>query len=241
MIRSTVAFDAGEVATRVIRMHDTEVNPEEGDANLGMDLPSSVLAGCVVRALTGSPALLFRESTGFVSTAFTDESPASVALLSPAWAAAEELALPCALAPDRSALTAPCPAAWPEAPTWLWDAGVCAGGLWAEAVAIASMVAKTQSTAEMYRVVMADNPPVTADVLSATAAQAQLRDALGGEFFPRGHASSIVAAACALVGDREPPGSGQSPNIGGCREIRAALDFTPGSLGSTWNVARRAR
>src|SRR5438876_7870759 len=65
-----------------------------------MDLPSSVLAGCVVRALTGSPGLLLLESTGFVSTAFTDESPASAALLSPACAAAEELALSCALAPN---------------------------------------------------------------------------------------------------------------------------------------------
>src|SRR4029077_19883841 len=139
------------------------------------------------------------------------------------------------------ALTAPCPAAWPEAPTWLWDAGLCAGGLWGDAVAIASMVAKSQSTAEMYRVVMADNPPVTADVLSATTAQAQQRDALGGEFFPRGHAASIVAAAWARVGDREPPGSRQSPNIGGCQEVRAALGFTSGSLGSTWNVAWRER
>src|SRR4029077_10144651 len=128
-----------------------------------MDLPSSVLAGCVVRALTGSPVLLFRESTGFVRTAFTDESPASVAPLSPAWAAAEELALPCTLAPDRSALTAPCPAAWPEAPTWLWDAGLCAGGLWADAVAIASMVAKTRSTSEIYRVFMTDKPPETSE------------------------------------------------------------------------------
>src|SRR5690242_3717750 len=169
-----------------------------------MDLPSSVLAGCVVRALTGSPGLLFRESTGFVSTAFTDESPASVALLSPAWAAAEELALPCALAPDRSALTAPCPAAWPEAPTSLWDAGVCAGGLWADAVPIASVAAKTRNTAERYRVVMAHDPPVAADTLSAAAAQAQQRDALGGEFFPRGHAASI-ALAWSCVASAHPP------------------------------------
>src|SRR5437764_6692648 len=126
-----------------------------------MDLPSSVLAGCVVRALTGSPGLLLLESTGFVSTAFTDESPASAALLSPACAAAEELALSCALAPERSTPTAPCPDARAEAPAWL-----CAGGLWADAAAIASVVATPRDTTEMYRVVMAHDPPVAADVLS---------------------------------------------------------------------------
>src|ERR1700739_4956721 len=108
-----------------------------------MDLPSSVLAGCVVRALTGSPGLLFRESTGFVSTALTDESPASVALLSPAWAAAEEPALPCARAPERWAPRAPCPDVRAEAPAWLWGAGVCAGGLWADEAATRSAVAAT--------------------------------------------------------------------------------------------------
>src|SRR5438445_12274148 len=112
-----------------------------------MDLPSSVRAGCVVRALTGSPGLLLLESTGFVSTAFTDESPASAALLSPACAAAEELALSCALAPERSTPTAPCPDARAEAPAWLCAGGLCAGGLcagglcagglWADAAAIA--------------------------------------------------------------------------------------------------------
>jgi hypothetical protein len=60
-----------------------------------MGLPSSALAGYVVRAWTESPGLLFRESTGFVSTAFTGESPASVARLSPPWAAAEDFTLPC--------------------------------------------------------------------------------------------------------------------------------------------------
>src|SRR5437016_7671154 len=124
-----------------------------------MDLPSSVRAGCVVRALTGSPGLLLLESTGFVSTAFTDESPASAALLSPA--AAEELALSCALAPERSTPSAPCPDARAEAPAWL-----CAGGLCADAAAIASVVATARNTAEMYRVVMAHDPPVAADVLS---------------------------------------------------------------------------
>src|SRR5437588_2031178 len=126
-----------------------------------MDLPSSVLAGCVVRALTGSPGLLLLESTGFVSTAFTDESAASAALLSPACAAAEELALSCALAPERSTPTAPSPDARAEAPAWL-----CAGGLCADAAAIASVVATARNTAEMYRVVMAHDPPVAAEVPS---------------------------------------------------------------------------
>src|SRR5213082_627018 len=133
---------------------------------LGMDLPSSVLVGCVVRALTGSPGLLLLESTGFVSTAFTDESPASAALLSPACAAAEELALSCALAPERSTPTAPSPDARAEAPAWLCAGGLCAGGLCADAAAIASVVATARNTAEMYRVVMAHDPPVAAQVLS---------------------------------------------------------------------------
>src|SRR5437588_854428 len=136
-----------------------------------MDLPSSVLAGCVGRALTGSPGLLLLGSTGFVSAAFTDESPASAALLSPACAAAEELALSCALTPERSTPTAPSPDARAEAPAWLCAGGLCAGGLCAgglcaDAAAIASVVATARNTAEMYRVVMAHDPPVAADVLS---------------------------------------------------------------------------
>lgn len=102
-------------------------------------------------ALTGSPGLLFLlESTGFVSTGFTDESPASAALLSPAWAAAEELALPCVLAPERSTPTAPCPDPWAEAPAWLWEGGLCAGGFWADVAPIANAVATAKNTAGMY-------------------------------------------------------------------------------------------
>jgi hypothetical protein len=76
-------------------------------AALGYGISHSRLAGRVVRG-AGSPGSLFVESTGFVSAAFTDKSPASIALLSPV--AAEEFALPCALPPERSALTAPRPA-----------------------------------------------------------------------------------------------------------------------------------
>jgi hypothetical protein len=54
---------------------------------LGIEVPPSVLAGCVVCALTGSPGLLRQESTGLVSTAFTDDPLARFALVSSACAA----------------------------------------------------------------------------------------------------------------------------------------------------------
>src|SRR5882724_6377331 len=78
-----------------------------------MDVPPSVLAFWVVRALTGSPGLVCRESTGLVSTAFTDDPLARFALVSSACAV--PAALPCAPAPERSAATAPWPEVWAPA------------------------------------------------------------------------------------------------------------------------------
>src|SRR3981081_8366 len=81
-------------------------------------MPPSFLAGCVVCALTGSPGLLRPESTGLVSTAFTDDPLARFALVSSACAA--PAAPPCAFAPERSAVAAPWPDAWAPAAGWLW-------------------------------------------------------------------------------------------------------------------------
>src|SRR6266480_988672 len=183
-----------------------------------MDLPSSVLAGCVVRALTGSPGLLFLESTGFVSTAFTDELPASAALLSPACAAAEELALSCALAPERSTSTAPCPDARAEAPAWLCAGGLWAGGFWAGAAAIASVVATARNTAEMYRVVMAHTLLWLPTFSQLAAVQAERPDALRREFFPSGHSQSIARSRRGSgPGDRIlPPGPAGRHVTSGC-------------------------
>src|SRR3979490_2400589 len=103
-----------------------------------MDVLPSVLAFCVVRALTGSPGLVCRESTGLVSTAFTDDPLARFALLSSACAA--PAALPCAPAPERSAATVPWPEAWAPA------------GFWADDVAAnSSAVAARQSGPERCR------------------------------------------------------------------------------------------
>src|SRR5437899_6086023 len=208
-----------------------------------MDLPSSVLAGCVVRALTGSPGLLLLESTGFVSTAFTDESPASAALLSPACAAAEELALSCALAPERSTSTAPCPDARPEAPAWLCAGGLCAGGFWADAAAIATVVATARNTAEMYRVVMAHTLLWLPTFSQLAAVQAERPDALRREFFPSGHSQSIARSRRgSCPGDRILPPRPAGRHVtstcsGGARRTRERAPADP-LLCSTWNIAR---
>src|SRR3982074_842759 len=83
-----------------------------------MAVPPPCLAGGVVCARTGSPGLLRPESTGLVSTAFTDDPLARFALVSSGCAAPAALA--CALAPERSAVAAPWPDAWAPAAGWRW-------------------------------------------------------------------------------------------------------------------------
>lgn len=39
MVRGAVAFDAGEIAARLVGMDDAEVDSETRDAHLGDDLP----------------------------------------------------------------------------------------------------------------------------------------------------------------------------------------------------------
>ncbi len=53
------------------RVRIRDVSDQRGP--LGMVVPPSVLAFCVVRAPTGSPGLVCRESTGLASTAFTHD------------------------------------------------------------------------------------------------------------------------------------------------------------------------
>ena len=84
--------------------------------SFGIDAPSSVLAFSVVRALTGSPGLVRRESTGFMSTVFTHEPLARLALVSSARAA--QAVLPCTWVPERSAATGAWPEAWAPASDW---------------------------------------------------------------------------------------------------------------------------
>src|SRR5271166_6763453 len=57
MVGRAVAFDAGKIAAREIRMHNAEVDSEERNTDLGMDFPSLVLQrpldGVLERAFRG--------------------------------------------------------------------------------------------------------------------------------------------------------------------------------------------
>jgi hypothetical protein len=110
-------------------------------AALGYGSPILGLAGRVVRARTGSPGLLFGESTGFVSAAFTDGSPSSVRLLSRAWGRSGGVRVTLRLGSGATGADGLVPPHDPWYPPGSGAQGA-PGGLWAEAAAIASVMAR---------------------------------------------------------------------------------------------------